>query len=142
MRDVSTELPPITQRSSELDAGLYFADDALNVVVVLCHGVAIERNWWHDANGKPVVRNLGECLALIHSEISEGLEAARKDLPSDHIEGFSGLEEELADAVIRICDLAGALQLRLGAALTAKLAFNRTRTDHALSARISGGKQF
>ena len=71
--------------------------------------------------------NTGEKIALMHSELSEALEADRKDLPSDHIEGFTGVEEELADTVIRILDFAGHHQLRLGEAIIAKLQFNLSR---------------
>lgn len=71
--------------------------------------------------------NTGEKIALMHSELSEALEADRKSLPSDHIEGFSGVEEELADVMIRILDFAGHHDLRLAEAFTAKLLFNLTR---------------
>lgn len=50
---------------------------------------------------------------------------------------------EIADAIIRLCDLAGALDLPLGEALAEKLEFNRTRADHKPTARKSkGGKAF
>ena len=42
-------------------------------------------------------RNDGECLALIHSEISEALQALRDGNPADtHCPDFSALEVELA----------------------------------------------
>ena len=51
--------------------------------------------------------NDGERMALIHAEISEALEALRDGNPSSSkIIEFSSLEEELADAVIRIMDYA------------------------------------
>lgn len=71
--------------------------------------------------------NVGEKIALMHSELSEALEADRKDLPSDHIAPFRGVEEELADCMIRILDFAGHFNLRLGEALVAKLHFNLSR---------------
>jgi NTP pyrophosphatase (non-canonical NTP hydrolase) len=71
--------------------------------------------------------NFGEKIALIHSELSEALEADRKDLASDHIEGFTGVEEELADVFIRMIDLAVQKDLRLGEAIFAKMRFNLTR---------------
>jgi NTP pyrophosphatase (non-canonical NTP hydrolase) len=71
--------------------------------------------------------NDGEKIALMHSELSEGLEAVRKDLESDHIPGFSGIEEELADTIIRIVDYAVQKDLRLGEAVFAKMRFNLTR---------------
>ena len=71
--------------------------------------------------------NTGEKIALMHSELSEALEADRKDLEAEHIPGFTGVEEELADVVIRILDFAGHHNLRLGEALSAKIAYNLTR---------------
>ena len=71
--------------------------------------------------------NTGEKIALMHSELSEALEADRKSLDAEHIPGFSGVEEELADVIIRILDFAGHHQLRLGEALSAKIAYNLTR---------------
>ena len=71
--------------------------------------------------------NTGEKIALMHSELSEALEADRKNLDAEHIPGFTGVEEELADVIIRILDFAGHRQLRLGEALSAKIAYNLTR---------------
>lgn len=71
--------------------------------------------------------NTGEKIALMHSELSEALEADRKNLESEHIPEFSGVEEELADVLIRIFDFAHQHELRLGAALAAKMQFNLTR---------------
>lgn len=67
-------------------------------------------------------------LALAIGELNEAIEAVRKDIKvSEHIPEFTGLEEELADTVIRILDLSGQHNLRLGAAIKAKLEFNKTR---------------
>ena len=71
--------------------------------------------------------NTGEKIALMHSELSEALEADRKSLDAEHISGFTGVEEELADVIIRILDFAGYHQLRLGEAISAKIAYNLTR---------------
>jgi len=68
-----------------------------------------------------------QMLALIHSEISEALEADRKDLMDDKLPHRKGLEVELADAAIRIFDMAGGLDLDLGGAIVEKLEFNRKR---------------
>lgn len=67
-------------------------------------------------------------ICLIHCEVSEVVEALRKnDPPSTKIEGFSLAEEEWADALIRIMDLAQHLKLRLPEAILAKHAYNKTR---------------
>lgn len=67
-------------------------------------------------------------IALMHSELSEALEADRKSIEADDkIPEFSGLEAELADTVIRILDFAGARGLRLGEAIQAKMLYNLSR---------------
>lgn len=71
--------------------------------------------------------NTGEKIALMHSELSEALEADRKGLDAEHIPGFTGVEEELADCIIRILDFAHHHDLRLGEAISAKIAYNLTR---------------
>lgn len=82
---------------------------------------------WRQVQGFWDSENFGEKIALIHSELSEALEAHRKDLPSDHLLGTHGVDEELADAVIRIFDLAGKLQIDLGNVLIQKMLFNLNR---------------
>ena len=65
----------------------------------------------------------------MHSELSEALESLRKmNCKSDHIEGFFGVEEELADVIIRIMDAASAKGWRIAEALIAKKNYNKTRS--------------
>lgn len=82
---------------------------------------------WNAAQGFWDSENTGEKIALMHSELSEALEADRKKLTSDHIPDFDGIEEELADCMIRIFDFAGHHELRLAEAFSAKLEYNLTR---------------
>ena len=105
---------------------------------------ADNKKWWHDLDtGAPLDRNVGEMLALIHSEISEALEGHRKNLPDDKLPHRPMIEVELADAIIRIFDLAGGLDLDLGGAFVEKLLYNRTRADHQPKARKSKhGKKY
>jgi len=72
-------------------------------------------------------RSNAELIALMHSELSEALEADRKDLMDDKLPNRKGFEVELADAVIRIFDTAGARGLDLGGAILEKLEYNKSR---------------
>jgi NTP pyrophosphatase (non-canonical NTP hydrolase) len=109
-----------------------------------CHGRSVLAGWYQNpATGEPLERNVGEMLALIHSEVSEALEGVRKNLNDAHLYHRKSVEVELADALIRICDLAGHLKLDLGGAYHEKLLYNATRADHTLAARAGAeGKTF
>ena len=104
----------------------------------------VSAGWYSDPQtGDRIERNVGEMLALIHSEVSEALEGYRKNLMDDHLPHRKMIEVELADAVIRICDLAGYLGLDLASAVNEKRAYNANRADHKLENRIKdGGKAF
>lgn len=68
-----------------------------------------------------------QAIALMHSELSEALEADRKDLMDDKLTHRKGLEVELADAVIRIMDFSQGKDLDVGGAVIEKLDYNKTR---------------
>jgi NTP pyrophosphatase (non-canonical NTP hydrolase) len=98
------------------------------------HQTAKDKGWWEDE------RNDGEMIALMHSELSEALEWLRtakvgKNM-SDHIPDFLGIEEEMADVLIRIFDFCVARNLDLGGALIAKMEYNKGRSHK------HGGKRF
>lgn len=104
----------------------------------------LNQTWWHHPRtGKRLKRNKGEMIALMHSELSEALEAVRKDLMDDKLPHRKGEEVEMADAVIRIMDYCAAHGLDLGGAMVEKLAYNAQRPDHKPANRLKkGGKKF
>ena len=69
----------------------------------------------------------GQAIALMHSELSEALEANRKDLMDDKLPHRKGDEVELADAFIRILDYMGGYKMDLDGSTTEKLAYNTSR---------------
>lgn len=88
------------------------------------HTNAVEHGFWCD---EPT-SNFGLKIALIHSELSEALEAHRSgNLLSPTLSQLSWTEEELADAIIRILDLSEKCGFDLGNAILAKHNFNCTR---------------
>ncbi|BDD05238.1 hypothetical protein [Aureibacter tunicatorum] len=99
-------------------------------------------------------RNIGELLCLIHSEVSEALEAHRiekhtHEMPSAISQGIqapnltkedaslfkkefeakikNSFEDELADTMIRIMDLAAYLNIDLETHILAKIQYNKLR---------------
>jgi hypothetical protein len=117
--------------------------DGLNFGATEFYMSSKNAGWYTDIKTDlPIERNFGEVIALMHSELSEALEAHRKDLMDDKLPHRSGIEVELADCVIRILDTAGAMGLDIGGAVIEKQRYNRTRVDHSLAARKAGGKKY
>lgn len=124
-----------------------FIEQAAQVLQVACHGDADAAGWWTDrTNGARINWNplcFSNKLMLIVSELAEAMEGDRKDIPDTHLPHRPMREVELADAVIRIFDLAGGFGLDLPGALVDKMAYNRVRADHSLQARSAvGGKAY
>lgn len=82
--------------------------------------------WFTEIQGFDRIE-FGYDIALMHSELSEALEADRNDCVSDHIPEFHGREEEIADLLVRAFHVASKYQLRLGPAFIAKMRMNFTR---------------
>ena len=124
----------------------------------VCHGVSTECGWWHHAglDLKRVVNEpqdkiekllsaalVAQKLCLSHSEISEAMEGHRKNLMDDKLPHRKMIEVEIADAIIRLFDLGGALNLDIGGAIAEKIAFNTNRPDHKPENRDKdGGKTY
>lgn len=87
----------------------------LNVLAKEAYMIAKSKGW-HDEE-----RETGTVLALIHSEVSEALEADRKG-DSD------GFAEEIADVMIRCLDLCGAKGIDIDTVLSRKMEYNKTRS--------------
>ncbi len=112
-----------------------------------CHDAAVASGWWINPKTGQDPRDNPLCfsnkLMLIVSEVAEAMEGDRKSLMDDKLPHRPMREVELADAVIRIFDLAGAFGLDISGALVDKLNFNQVRPDHKLEARQSeGGKVY
>lgn len=110
----------------------------------LAHRTARNAGWYNiPGTGESVERNFGEVVALMHSELSEALEADRKGLKDDKLPHRDGREVEFTDCIIRILDTAEALGMDIGSAFVEKNRFNIARSDHRLSERAkTNGKKY
>ena len=81
----------------------------------ICHEYAV-RNGFYEGEV-----NIPEKLCLIHSEVSEALEALRG--PDEE----NNIGEELADIIIRVFDLAGHLDINIYKEITDKMEKNFKR---------------
>ncbi len=75
-------------------------DYGLDAFAAVLHELALEKGFW---DGEITYDKIGNKLALVHSEVTEVLEAIRKDKGSEEI------VEEIADVIIRLLDLYAAM---------------------------------
>ncbi len=96
--------------------------NAINVLSEDIYAWAKEKGFYETA------RNTGEMIALMHSELSEALEAYRGGVkPDEHCPEFPNELIEYADTIIRILDVCSYKEYDIGAAILAKMTFNETR---------------
>lgn len=118
----------------------------INELAKEIHEINVKNGFYDDE------KNIGEMLALIHSEVSEALEADRKGyycvrgIPANPIMGEvtlystddhwkekfqyqvkNSFEDELADIMIRVMDLAAYKGIDLDNHIKAKMRYNSTR---------------
>lgn len=92
---------------------------SLNDLQILAWKIAEEKGF-HGNSEQSDERSNATILALIHSEVSEALEADRKDDMNEY-------SEELADIVIRILDHAETLNIDLEYEVKRKMSINQDR---------------
>ncbi len=103
----------------------------------------LNAKWWAFDDKGNAIRNKGEAIALMHSELSEALEGIRKNKQDEHLNQFKNEVVELADCIIRILDYCAGFNLRIGEALYEKLKYNAERLDHKAEERNKpNGKKF
>ena len=110
------------------------------------HSNAKAHGWWDGVSPEDKLKLIPEKLLLIIAEVAEATEEYR-DGKMDTYLGAGGKPEgfwvEVADAVIRILDLCGVLELDIANAITEKLQYNSSRLDHKVDNRLAaGGKAF
>lgn len=111
------------------------------------YSVNVANGWWRERNNIDCALILEgieyhphlaiELIGLMHTELSEAVEAARKHAFctwSDH-KTKDTMVRELAGTVVRIMDMAQFFDLPLGKAIEAEIESNQTR------GRMHGGKK-
>lgn len=130
----------------------------LNSYAQSVHRCAVDHGWWGGGPDLPmglIDRNMGEMIALMHSELSEALEEYRDNKPylyyvcdpplnsgytgiqtwegppnlsgTDLLGKPEGLAAEFADVIIRILDTCAKMDIPITEALLRKHEYNLTR---------------
>lgn len=125
---IEEALTEIEKSLDTLDTAKESILDPFNNITNLASSVFsanVEKGFWengvNEPNGVPLK------IALMHSELSEALEAYRANIKDDKLPQYDGLWVELADTVIRILDLCGAHEIPIGQIIKEKLEYNKSR---------------
>lgn len=100
-------------------------DYGLDALASILHETAVEKGFW---DGEYTHDKVGNKLALVHSEVTEVLEAIRKSHGSEKV------VEEMADVIIRLLDVYAAMRNEeavmhsLDEVLQKKININKDRT--------------
>lgn len=127
--------------------------DMITKLAAEVHQNNVDSGWWMDTETGEDVRTwpkkfmdlwISAKLMLIVTEVAEAMEGHRKNLKDDKLPQYPMIRVELADAMIRILDMAGGFDndtFPFGEVVMAKRAFNGKRADHKLeNRRAAGGK--
>jgi hypothetical protein len=99
--DQGGRMPP------KLSSDEVLAYEGLRAAMQLASDTAKAAGWYRNPEtGETVQRNFGEVVGLMHSELSEALEADRKSLMDDKLSHRNGVEVEFSDCFIRVGDTA------------------------------------
>ncbi len=93
-------------------ATLFSRPEDLMALAGEIHAENVAAGWWDGwLDYKPARHKTA--MMLVISELAEAMEGDRKDLMDDHLPHHQMFDVELADAAIRLLDLAGAYDLNL-----------------------------
>ncbi len=91
--------------NNDYDDTMEFEPVSLDALSAQIHAINVSKGFWPD---NVADRNVGEALALIHSELSEAYEFVLNGQFDDKLTQYPGWQVEIADAAIRTLDLGGA----------------------------------
>ena len=84
-----------------MESNQILTEYGLDALSAMLHEIAKEKGFW---DGEYSHDKIGNKLALVHSEVTEVLEAIRKS------KGSESIVEEMADVIIRLLDIYAAMR--------------------------------